>query len=317
MSLTVTNSSTVESAVNQLVNQSLPILSSAFYLYYPTFFEDAAQSLKSLGNQLWGWFKAFESSQAENVPVFQSAQCRAASRFQAKKILMESDCCLHDRFHYTHPEKSSSLFEIQNTISLSEGSSLVEVDMYDPPKVIHVSDKPVFLFTDHLVTCVAVLGKTKISDSSNLIGVAHLFTADWYNLKTINYSEFSHNLKNFILDVDRKSLLKKGHFIPQKLIDLVAEFLANPNYNGEKIELFFAGGNGSGYGAFWQDLLIQYAEQIPIIEVKGTYLNPFQETPEIADEQIRLPIHTLAGITNDGSIFLRKSCDFEFESPES
>ncbi len=188
--------------------------------------------------------------------------------------------------------------------------------MEDPGRVIKVGDAPVFLFTDYLRTCVGAIAKCKIADSSYLIGVSHLYSDQSdYHFVTEEYPPFP-DTESFLRGVDRQSVIQKGHFKPHKLDDLMDQFFSHPNYNGETIELFLAGGNGKTADILFCDLLVEYAKTVPRVSVTGTHFNPYQTTQELEDDpEIKAkPLVLLAGITNRGSIYLSKLLDVSFSS---
>lgn len=222
------------------------------------------------------------------------------------------------KFRYVdHPQRSfDSPFELQKSISLLNKTRKIEVDMYDEGRVEQVTGNPVFLYTDYLGPCVATIGRCKLSDSSMLIGVTHLYPENRdYNAKLSAKVDSVLKVNEIGLKyLNKEKIIKKGQFKPQKFIDLVDKFLSHPSYKGEEIELFFAGGNGDLFDAFWRELTAEYAKSIPNLTVIGTYFNPYQATHEI-QERIRsenLKMSFMAGITEQGSILLRKSHDVEF-----
>ncbi len=221
--------------------------------------------------------------------------------------------CVKDTFLFTDrvPQKPSPLFELQKTVSLPEGTSLIKVDMEDPPKVVHASEAPLFLYTDGLGPCIAVIGKSKTSEKSMLIGVAHYYSDRDFHLDEKAYPPGTEVEDLFLIP---KTVIRNNHFSPQKMIDLIAEFLGHPDYSGEKIELFFAGGCGDSYCVFIRELLLEFSKKIPVVEVVGSFFNPYQATPTIEEEikDTAVPHSLLAGITNQGSILLQKFCDFSF-----
>lgn len=228
-----------------------------------------------------------------------------------------------EKFQYTNDPQPSldSLFLLQQSITLPKEALKIEVDMYDTGRVEHVSGSPVFLYTDYLGPCVAAIGRCKMLDSSMLIGITHLYPEDGnYNdqLSSKLSSILSVNRAN-IKDVNKEKIIQKDQFKPQKLTDLIDKFLLHPSYKGEEIELFFAGGNGDLYDAFWRELTVEYAKSVPKVKVIGSYFNPYHATQEI-QEEIRgkkLKLSLMAGITNHGSIHLHKSHAIDFIPNES
>ena len=206
-----------------------------------------------------------------------------------------------EKFHYTdNPPPSLNLFDLQKNITLQKDTLKICVNMSDDGRVEEVANNPVYLYTDYLGPCIAAIGKCKISNSSMLIGVTHIFPDKHeyiFPSKTEHFDTEKIRIKSYKLD------------------DLTNKFLSHPSYQDEKIELFFAGGNGSSHGAFWRELIIEQAKSIQQVNVIGTYFNPYEATQEIEDEirAKKLGISFLAGITNEGSILLHKSHEINFK----
>lgn len=219
---------------------------------------------------------------------------------------------------------SASLFELQKTVTLQKDTQKIAVSMYAEGRVEQVSDKPVYLYTDYLGPCVAVIGRCKVLDSSMLIGVSHLFPSDEDFDPKLDI-QISLDKKNDYKNVDKEKCIQDKQYMPNKLIELMIKFFKHPNYNYEEIELFFAGGNGGKFDVFWRELMVEYAKSIPNVKIIGTYFNPYEATNEI-QTTIESMIITetivtkkpkfslLAGITNTGAIILHKSHDINFQS---
>lgn len=212
-----------------------------------------------------------------------------------------------------------SLHQLKPTITLAEGTLQLEVGMRDEGRVEHVSNAPVFLYTDYLGPCVAAIGRCKMPDSSILIGVTHLYPES-QNFDANLASQVSAVLEDNIINLshlNKEKIIQDKQFKQQKLSNLIDKFVSHPNYKDEEIELFFAGGDGGLYDAFWRELTVEYAKSIPKVTVVGTYFNPYRATEEIQKKinNNDLTLCFMAGITNHGTILLHKShaIDFNFQ----
>lgn len=247
-----------------------------------------------------------------------SIYCRLKITYYSAKL----DKYKQEKFQYKNDLQSSVVgpFELQPIITLSKETLKLYVDMFDEGRVEQVSNSPVFLYTDYLGPCVAAIGRCKISDSSMLIGVTHLYPEDG-NFDDSLASQVTTILKvNRInlMHLNKEEIIQKEQFKQQKLSCLINKFVSHPSYKGEEIELFFAGGNGDLYDAFWRELTAEYAKSIPQVNVIGTFFNPYHATEEIKDKinSKKLKLSFMAGITNHGSILLHKShaIDFNFQT---
>jgi len=245
---------------------------------------------------------------------------RTVSHAHAQKHLKpDVDKYKQEKFHCTDDPRPSagSLFELQPTISLLKETIKLEVDMYDEGRVEQVSSDPVFLYTDYLGPCVAAIGRCKMADSSMLIGITHLYPED-ENFNSSLASQVSKVNNINLKYLNKEKIIQENQFKQQKLSRLIDRFSSHPSYKGEKIELFFAGGNGSLYDAFWRELTAEYAKSIPKVAVIGSYFNPYRATEEIREKinSKKLALSFMAGITNHGSILLHKShaIDFNFQT---
>ncbi len=269
-------------------------------------------------NQLRGEIVQIQK-EIEGLPFVRADYNPVSFRTQERLKQDVLDKYKQEKFQYVNDPRlsSDSLFELQQTITLSKDTLKIEVDMFDEGRVVQVSNPPVFLYTDYLGPCVAAIGKCKVSESSMLIGITHLYP---------EYEEFDDTLKlqvNLILNINntckninKNRVIQEKQFTPRKFISFIEKFSLHTSYKGEAIELFFAGGNGNLYATFWRELTTEYAKSLPRVTVIGTCFNPYRATPEIQAnircENLRLSF--LAGITNYGSIFLHKShaIDFNF-----
>ncbi len=230
----------------------------------------------------------------------------------------QTQIALHKHFQYPTfrfvdliGEPSSSLFQMQKTVTLLKGTSLIEVGMNDEGRVEVVSEAPVFLYTDSLGACIAAVGRCGIS---KLIGIVHLPPEGRYDDHVL-FQQIVPIMKSPSLlgKLDKRKIVRDRQYESEKLRDLIVRFLSHPAYEGEPIELFFAGGNGDPYDEFWRELTIEYAKTIPQVKVMGSYFNPYHASPEIqcAANDKKLSVGLLAGITNTGSILLHKSHDID------
>lgn len=214
----------------------------------------------------------------------------------------------------TQQPPNFDLFTLEKTITLQKDTKKIEVDMREEGRVELVSNSPVYLYTDYLGPCVAAIGRCKVSDSSMLIGVTHLFPEDEDYSKKLD-SLLSRIPMSKYKYLNKEKIIKDQQFEPRKLNRLIDEFAKHPSYKDEEIELFFAGGNGDQYVEFWRELTVEYARSNKVIKVIGTFFNPYESTQEIRDEikKNKGKLSFLAGITNEGSILLHKSHDISFK----
>lgn len=245
-----------------------------------------------------------------HVPAQQHLKLGALDKYKQKKLQYADDL----------QPSVDSLFELQPTITLSKRTLKLEVGMDDEGRVEQVSSSPVFLYTDYLGPCVAAIGRCKMSDSSMLIGVTHLYP-EGENFDANLTSQISTILKVNKINLkhlNKENIIQDRQFKQQKLSSLIDKFVSHPSYKDEEIELFFSGGNGDLFDVFWRELTAEYAKSIPQVNVIGTYFNPYHASQEI-QKKIRskdLLLSLMAGITNHGSILLHKShaIDFNFQT---
>ncbi len=189
-----------------------------------------------------------------------------------------------------------------------------DVSMGSARIVVCEPNQPFFLYTDGLGPCVAALAFCRLRDGKRLMGCAHITPMN-RDIELLN--------------------------------NLIEKLKTQPNYQGEKIEFYFAGGDcdfGSNSNSENYDSYCLYVKNQMNLELRGILFDPFQLTHDISHaidwpyslEEVVLAkensskknemdiefnearhigslLSCRAGITSEGEPLIRKLVDISFE----
>lgn len=189
---------------------------------------------------------------------------------------------------------------LEDTIKLPSDCVPLSVHMLeDPGKVLICrEDENAFLFTSGLGPCIAAMFFCKLKSGYNLIALAHI------SMTPINKIRDIINGKTEI-----ETAVKYPFGQPEKVIALLYAIINSKDYQGELINVYFAGGQGSKYDRELHQLYCSYIPGLKVrglnVELSGVLFNPFDIDPDI-DRRFK-GISTTAGITSSGIPVVSKS----------
>jgi hypothetical protein len=197
-------------------------------------------------------------------------------------------------------------------IELPKNMIPLAVGMYEQPGkvvVLEQNDK-VFLYTDGLGPCIAVLLHCHLESGKRIIGVSHISIEHKTSREVARISQEKDGIKKAI---------RLGMFNPYKLKNILTVFKNQveslSGKNTSKIEIYFAGGKFDRQKVLYE-LYYEYVNSLENIELKGYLFNPFGLTDEIS-HNLKLSdfwdISLTAGITSEGQPILCKTIDVSFD----